>query len=547
MRCIRLIPLLVFLQCAIASADFPREWEGDYAGWCYETDGGDMPLRLHITPTTTNAPPAVTIDAPAGKAYGLAIDEVSVDGPRLILRRKASNGVQWTYLLVRDGNDFRGQLEIGDTSAMRVQLHKSARPLSREAETRSDAAGCYRFEDGSALWIWARPWGELEYYHSGTARQGTLFALGADRYFAGGAAYVPTVSDAEINIPRVEGSPAPLLEWTPAGGTTLQARRIDIAQRELEAKSGDAVLRGTLLMPPSPRPLGAVVLVGGSDWAVRASTLAEARLFLSMGMAALIYDRRGCGQSTGEELCTFSQSADDVLAMVQAVREQPEIRKDAVGLSGRSRGGWTAPLAASRGDVAFVVMISGAAVSPLRTQVIHRINQMREAGYDEASCRAGMSYLDLLWQSEKSDADWARYAAERERIIERGWWKFLAGPDTRDSSVYKWQVLNYRYEPREALSRLQCPLLALYGEFDDNITPAENVPALRDATTALPKDQVTIVVLPGADHGLRQRDADYTQRTRLHLRSGWVGQFPQELKRWLAQRGFAPGSLTATN
>ncbi len=529
----------------VCYAGIPTAWEGDYAGWGYESPdagGSDLPLRMHVRASGDAGLAVVTVDVPSGRAFGLPGEKVRADGPRLTFQRTSSKGVLWAYDLTRDGDDFRGALEIGGTTLYRVQLHKSARPLASPPVERTGAVGCYRFDDGGTLWISAQPWGELRYFASGTARQGTLFSVGGDEFFAGAADYVPSVMDAEVRIPVAANAQVSEIEWKNTGQPAARARRITIEEREIVAPSGDATIRGTLLLPPGAGDKSAVVVVGGSDWAVRSSTLQDARFFLSMGMAALVYDRRGCGKSSGEDLCTFAQSAEDAMAMVNAVRAQPGIRKDVVGLAGRSRGGWTAPLAASRGDAAFVVMLSGAAVTPMQTQTTNRLNQMREAGFDGKPLEEGRKYLSLLWASEKSEEAWAHYAAARERIIDRGWWKYLSGPDTRDSYVYRWQLLNYRYEPREALAHLRCPLLAIYGEFDDNITPEENVPALKEATADLPRGQVTIVVLKGADHGLRRHEPDPIQRNRLHLLRGWVPEYPTTVRNWLTSNGLAPGT-----
>ncbi len=356
--------------------------------------------------------------------------------------------------------------------------------------------------------------------------------------FAGEGDYLAGEIGAEVAFqPGLQENPAEL-QWTNRGQAARRAQRIDFVHSEIEATSGDAVIRGTLTLPPGGGRWPVAVIVGGSSWSVRGTCIQDARLLLSMGMGVLTYDRRGCGQSTGSELCTFTESAADADALVQALRRRADVRADAVGLVGRSRGGWTAPLAASRGNASFVIMISGAAISPLRTQESHRLARLRQAGFSEEAVREGKRYLDLLWAADQSDEAWAAYAIEREQILEKGWWKYLAGPDTRQSGVFRWQSLNYRYEPREALASLRCPLLAIYGELDDNIAPSENVPALRAATRGERTSSVTIAVLPGADHGLRMFSEPLSIRNQIHRSAGWVPEFAVTVRTWLTEHGF---------
>lgn len=136
------------------------------------------------------------------------------------------------------------------------------------------------------------------------------------------------------------------------------------------------------------------------------------------------------------------------------------------------------------------------------------------------------------------DEAWAAYAIEREQILEKGWWKYLAGPDTRQSGVFRWQSLNYRYEPREALASLRCPLLAIYGELDDNIADSENVPASerQPAANELPQSQSPFSRVPITACGCSaNRSAPI--RNQIH-RSTAGSEFAVTVRTWLTEHGF---------
>jgi pimeloyl-ACP methyl ester carboxylesterase len=67
-------------------------------------------------------------------------------------------------------------------------------------------------------------------------------------------------------------------------------------------RSGDTSLAGTFIAPATPGPYPAVVLLHGSGPLTRHSFGPWPRFFNSLGMAVLVYDKRGTGASTGVRL-----------------------------------------------------------------------------------------------------------------------------------------------------------------------------------------------------------------------------------------------------
>jgi uncharacterized protein len=107
------------------------------------------------------------------------------------------------------------------------------------------------------------------------------------------------------------------------------------------------------------------VLLHGSGLALRDSLRPHAEAFARLGIATLIYDKRTEGYSQLER--SYALLADDAVAAVSALREDPGIETSAVGLWGLSEGGWVAPIAASgSADVAFVVTVGASGVPPLQ-------------------------------------------------------------------------------------------------------------------------------------------------------------------------------------
>ena len=93
-------------------------------------------------------------------------------------------------------------------------------------------------------------------------------------------------------------------------------------------------------------------------------------VLLRHGLAVLVYDKRGIGQSGGSypgdspTAAAIDTLARDAAAAARFLAAQPEIDRARVGLTGQSQAGWIAPLAASREPaIRFLVLFSGPAVT----------------------------------------------------------------------------------------------------------------------------------------------------------------------------------------
>ena len=152
-----------------------------------------------------------------------------------------------------------------------------------------------------------------------------------------------------------------------------------------EFVNGDAELVGTLVMPRwSNGPFPAVVVVHGSGDLPRWIYWSYVRQLVPHGMAVLIFDKRGVGDSTGGYILENGLVADgsyslEIIAHCREIMEilasdarvafnwvqsHPEIDASRIGFAGPSQAGWVMPLAVEQGaNAAFIVAVSGPAVS----------------------------------------------------------------------------------------------------------------------------------------------------------------------------------------
>src|SRR5207237_7991735 len=109
------------------------------------------------------------------------------------------------------------------------------------------------------------------------------------------------------------------------------------------------------------------------------------------GVAALAYDKRGYGLSSGNPNKNSLYSlADDALAAVRYLQGRADIDPSRVGMEGESQGGWIIPIAASHAkDIAFVVLVSASGVSPAQQGIFDIEQHLRMAGFSERVVDAG--------------------------------------------------------------------------------------------------------------------------------------------------------------
>jgi pimeloyl-ACP methyl ester carboxylesterase len=151
---------------------------------------------------------------------------------------------------------------------------------------------------------------------------------------------------------------------TPALAGT-EARDSALRVEDVTFVSHGVTLSGSVVLPRHGRIHAAAIFIHGSGRQAR--DMAVARRFAAEGIGALVYDKRGAGESGGEYEAEQSVSggnisllADDAAAALGTLARHPSLEGVPVGVTGISQAGWIAPLAASRSRVArFLVLWSG--------------------------------------------------------------------------------------------------------------------------------------------------------------------------------------------
>ncbi len=278
-------------------------------------------------------------------------------------------------------------------------------------------------------------------------------------------------------------------------GSGKEPAREAATTEELKISSGGVELAATLCLPAGQPPFPAAVAVHGSGMVWGKDLRGYCEALNPRGIAVLLYDKRGVGNSSGSyrtvsvenSIVQLNELADDAAAGFDYLRSRADIHPKRVGMIGQSQAGWIIPLAASkRADVAFMVLISGPSVS------------VGEEMYYSALTR---------------DAEWNARSL-RDSEYERRRKKEFSGP--------------YGYDPQGVLETMRAPSLWVLGGKDESI-PGYRCARVLSFARRGGEIPITIKIHADGDHSL----AD--------VKTGQQIPYWDDIYKWLAERRIKPG------
>jgi uncharacterized protein len=406
-----------------------------------------------------------------------------------------------------------------------------------------DYTGVYRWEPDGFLYL--QTWNEFSgfekpsqlvaFAESGDVR--VLYPTGPDRFFAGPGAAVSTSIESRIEFQRDGTGKVTSLTWQREGAPARAARRVDTEKHEdVRFSNGDVSLTGTLISPATPGKHPGIILVHGSGLENREYILPWARFLIRRGVAVLGYDKRGVGGSTGDwNTASFDDLAGDAVAAFEYLKTRNDIDPARIGLLGVSQAGWIMPLAAVRAkDLAFLISISGAGVSPAETTIDQARNEMTAAGMKPKTVGDIVAVMKLQYQFARTGEGWGEYAEAREKLAAR----IGRPPDTlpRTPDHPYWQLIRrlYLYDPAPTLGQLQVPVLALFGELDNNVVAEKNKAAWEAALKSAGNRDHTVLILAKANHGMFE--AQVGSNAEIPSLQRFVPAYFTTVQDWLAKR-----------
>ncbi len=285
-------------------------------------------------------------------------------------------------------------------------------------------------------------------------------------------------------------------------------------------------LAGDLLLPAGTG-LPAVMLIQGSGASGRSNRWAYsiAESLAAQGIAVLIPDKRGVGESAGDwRTAGFEELAADAQAGWGLLAAHPAIDPRRVGYLGLSQGGHIAPLAAAgTPGAAFAVNLVGS-LQVMEQQLYDELDSAyREHGLDDRTIDWLQELARFSFDYLKTGSGWERYLA-RHREISAG---PLAGaaetwPTTPDDPYWTlWRKI-HDYDPVphwRSIAAAGIPALIVYGADDSNVRVEASVARFRQLLSG---SGIELHVYEGTGHALRDAGTQQLRADIFGALADWI-------------------------
>jgi len=260
-------------------------------------------------------------------------------------------------------------------------------------------------------------------------------------------------------------------------------------------------LAGSLLLPRSEAPVPAVVFVHGAGRQTREQYREVGEYFAANGIAALIYDKRGTGQSGGiyESRKPYENLVNDALSAIAFLKQRHEIAQSQIGIWGLSQGTHISAAAASRtDDIKFIIAVGASVVDG--QMFYYRDNLFRLYGLSDTLRDIAEKAHLAQWDLHRTLRDGFHISSFASRSY--------PPPD---------QYLHPDW------SHVDQPVLAMWGQLDQNVPVGESVAGFKNSLAHANNEKWTVIILPKANHDLGISETGA-------LQSKWLGYAPGALK-----------------
>jgi hypothetical protein len=324
--------------------------------------------------------------------------------------------------------------------------------------------------------------------------------------------------------------------WQAQPSTSVEAQ-----QRTFD--SGGAVLSGTLYVPRTEGRVPAVVVLHAASSPERANALYAhlVAMLPPMKVAVFVFDRRGSGRSGGRlEDSDYDMLADDGIAGLRLLAQDPRIDPRRIGFWGLSQGGWLALLAASRSpQAAFAVAVSAPMTTPDVQMNFAVANILHIKGYSQADIDEAIAARTAVDDFLRGRRDRASAQKLLDAAMTKPWFEHIyLGRTFRDPDQSRW-AREIRHDPLAVLGAVRQPALVVYGAADPWVPVQISVERLRASAARHPN--IDVVVVAGADHAMATSatPAEQIDPALLGRAAPQSAEYFGLLGAWLSRQGIA--------
>lgn len=330
----------------------------------------------------------------------------------------------------------------------------------------------------------------------------------------------------------------------------VTAQRMPVIERFGDVQSGNVSLRAKLVLPTTEGPHPIVALIHGSESYSAVDFYYFPYYLAANGFAAVVYDKRGTGASSGQYTQDFFVLADDAAAAVTWATEHPEIDTQRVNLMGFSQGGWISPIAAQKiPNIRSVNIHYGAAVPVIREDRWGYVYELNKKGFGEEAIRQADELNAVLSKlvDEQAPEGWAEWDQKFEQYKDADWMKAIKGSDSVLGMVVEYNLPTWvwrgfvwfmgrplvprTWDPAPVLAELTMPQhWILAGEDSSCPTPESLVVLERLRKEGKPID---VKVFENTEHGISTFESDETGARTI---TGYAPNYVDESLAWLKSK-----------
>jgi uncharacterized protein len=324
--------------------------------------------------------------------------------------------------------------------------------------------------------------------------------------------------------------------WSAQASTLINAQ-----QRTFQ--SGAVTLSGTLHVPNTGGLVPAVIVFHAASSPTRDNPLYAhlVEMLPPLGIAVLVFDRRGSGRSGGRlEGADYTLLADDGISAQRMLAQDPRIDPRRIGFWGLSQGGWLSLLAASRSpQAAFAISISAPMTTPDVQMNFAVANILRIKGFPQSDIDQAIAARTAVDDFQRGKRDRASTQRILDAATTKPWFAHTYLETTfKDPDQSGW-AKELRHDPMATLDVVKQPTFVIYGSADPWVPVQASLDRLRASSARHPN--VEVAVIAGADHAMAtsvsiadQIDPEISARAAPQS-SAYFGL----LGAWLARQGLA--------
>lgn len=432
------------------------------------------------------------------------IEKLSVSGNKV--RFEFLSGAASPFVVTGElkGNLFKGTIIRGQDTG---SIHwVKTEPVSENAQ--QDYVHMYELAQGGRVLV---TWGGFAHLRAISLDEGSsgdaLIPLKGDKFFLGRSVIQSEKPTEIVHFQRGADGKVTGFALYNKDSLVATAKKADAyRQQQVRFANGNTALSGTLLRPNTSSLHSAVVFVHGSQDRGRDDNylFGIADGYLKLGIAVLIFDKRGVGGSTGDwHAASFETLAGDVLAGVRFLRTQKDINASQIGLEGISQGGWIAPVAAAKDKkLAYLILISASGVSPAEQVTYDQIGKAKRLGTSAAELQEMEAFLRLQFKAALEEEEWKKFQQAIPLARDKKWFNLTLGGVPRESWIWESTSRTAAFEPATVWRKVKCPVLLIFGGADTNYPAEKSAALIKQYLREGGNRQLALKIFEGANHSL---------------------------------------------